>query len=298
MSAYKINKEILARGPIHAVCPHQWARYAIGESALALEEMPEDDEIEYSGRIALMSVSGACYYKTGIDKKYLRYFYALEWAYVLEELEELVNDPRVSSVVIDMDSPGGVVFGTPEAAERMRELASKKRVVVYANPGVFSAAYWVASQASAVYVLPSGYVGSIGTLIIHQDWSGYYADRGIVNTVIRAPERKAETIDLEPLSEDAKKRLEEDASRIYEKFVRDVALGRGVSEDYVRQNFGKGGVLNSEQALKVGAVDGIMSLEQIIAAELDRASGITAKENSCTVNLTNLNKIKLELLEI
>lgn len=292
-----MDKRGLTQGYVHAVEPSAWSRYAIEtpsvEKMAAAAVMTES---EAPSRIALMSVSGACYYKTGISKNMLAYFYALEWSYVLEELEALVQDPNVSSVIIDMDSPGGAVFGTPEAAAKMKALSGKKKIVVYANPGVFSAAYWVASQASELYVLPSGYVGSIGTLIVHQDFSGYYSDLGITTTVIKTPDRKAETNSMEPLTEGARKRLEADAERIYEQFVTDVATGRNVSEDYVRKNFGQGGVLNSEEALRVGAVDGIITLEDLVVGELDRASGQTAQNETRNINLTNLNKVKLELV--
>lgn len=296
MKEFKIDRSIFARGPVHAVEPSAWSRYAIERSAIDLDNVIENDEDDdsSSGQVAVLTVSGVCYYKTGVKKEWLSYFYALEWAYVMEEIEELVKDPRISSIVIDMDSPGGAVFGTPEAAARMRAAAKKKRIVVYANPGIFSAAYWVASQASEIYVLPSGYVGSIGVLIVHMDWSGFYTDKGIIPTVIKTPDRKAETNNLEPLTEGAKQRLQADAERIYSQFVADVAGGRKVSEDYVRDNFGKGGILSAEGAMRVGAADGIMTLEEVLAAELDRASSASAQHKQQAFHVNAINRLKLE----
>jgi capsid assembly protease len=292
----KINKALLTRGHVHLVEPCCWEQYAGSSFSVDLDDSEKTEEELFDDvsdtAIALMAVSGACYYKTGVKKEWLKYAYAIEWTHVLDELSELVANPKIASIIIDMDSPGGAVFGTPEAAEKMAELSAKKKIIVYANPGIFSAAYWVASQASEIYMLPSGYVGSIGTLIMHQDYSGMYTKMGIETTVIKYPERKAETNSYEALTSGAKKRLQDDAERIYKSFVDSVAKGRKVSSDFVMKNFGQGGILNAEQALFVGAVDGVMTFDELVSLEISKTSTNNSK-NFQSVN--NLNKIKLEL---
>jgi capsid assembly protease len=82
------------------------------------------------------------------------------------------NDPDVAGIVLDVDSPGGTVSGTMETAAAVADAASKKPCVACVNTLAASAAYWIASQASEVVMVPSGDVGSIGAMIMHQDVSG------------------------------------------------------------------------------------------------------------------------------
>ena len=74
----------------------------------------------------------------------------------------LANDPEVGTVIVDIDSPGGLVTGTPEAGDAIFAARSGAQVVALINPLAASAAYWLASQAAEVVAVPSADVGSIG----------------------------------------------------------------------------------------------------------------------------------------
>jgi hypothetical protein len=63
-----------------------------------------------------------------------------------------------------------------------------------------SAAYWIAAQADELVVTPSGFVGSIGTYAIHEDWSKFNEDFGVLPTYISAGKYKTEGNPDEPLS--------------------------------------------------------------------------------------------------
>ncbi|KKK74133.1 hypothetical protein LCGC14_2886810, partial [marine sediment metagenome] len=84
----------------------------------------------------------------------------------------MVADEGISAIVIDIDSPGGTVMGTPELAAEIFSARGRKQVVAVANGMAASAAYWIGSAASEFIVTPSGMVGSIGVIIQHVDWSG------------------------------------------------------------------------------------------------------------------------------
>jgi len=59
------------------------------------------------------------------------------------------SDPDVLGAIVDIDSAGGTVSGTMEAATAVADLASKKPCVACVNTLAASAAYWIASQADA-----------------------------------------------------------------------------------------------------------------------------------------------------
>lgn len=75
---------------------------------------------------------------------------------------EVAAAEDVQAVVLEVDSPGGMVVGIEAASEALRGLAAAKPVHALVSPVAASAAYWIASQATDVTVTPGGIVGSIG----------------------------------------------------------------------------------------------------------------------------------------
>jgi len=110
---------------------------------------------------------------------------------------QTLADPEVGAIVLDIDSPGGQVGGVPELAAEIFEArvstgsANGKRIVAVANQLAASAAYWIASAADELVVVPSGEVGSIGVFAMHQDISGYLEKEGVKVDLIHAGKYKA-----------------------------------------------------------------------------------------------------------
>ena len=67
-----------------------------------------------------------------------------------------VNDPNVKAIVLDIDSPGGSVFGVQELADEIFAARSTKPILASANSLAASAAYWIGTAASELHVTPSG----------------------------------------------------------------------------------------------------------------------------------------------
>lgn len=177
-------------------------------------------------------------------------------------LREANADDSVSSIVLDIDSPGGSVYGITELAAEIR--ASAKPVTAIANSLAASAAYWLGTAASEFFVTPGGEVGSIGVWQAHEDWSKALETEGVNVTLISAGKYKTEGHPYGPLSEDAKGFLQGRTDDYYAAFTRDVAKGRSVSVDQVRGGMGQGRVLGASQAKTEGMVDGVMSFDQVI----------------------------------
>src|ERR1051325_2156130 len=86
-----------------------------------------------------------------------------------EQLKAFANNPDVSSIVIDFDSPGGVSQGIPELAQLISEVDKVKPVYAYCSATCASAAYWLASQARAIVVSPSSDIGCVGCYMYLED---------------------------------------------------------------------------------------------------------------------------------
>jgi signal peptide peptidase SppA len=197
------------------------------------------------------------------------------------QLTTLSADSSVAAIVLDIDSPGGGVYGVDEAAAVIREVRATTPVIAVANAQAASAAYWLASAASEVVVTPSGEVGSIGVFAEHWDASGWYERLGVKPTLVRAGRYKAEFADIGPLSDEALEELQRLVDENYDRFIAAVAKGRGVSLDTVRGDFGEGRMLTAKAAVRAGMADRVESLPDTLSrvARARRApTGVRASE--------------------
>lgn len=192
------------------------------------------------------------------------------------DLRALVNDDSVSRIVLDIDSPGGSVYGVQELAAEIRAAREIKPITAVANSLAASAAYWLGSQASEFLVTPSGDVGSIGVIATHVDHSQANEAAGLAVSRITAGQFKAEGNPDEPLNDEAREAMQARVDAYYEAFVSDVAAGRGISAETVRADYGEGRVFGAKQALAMGMVDRIATLNEAIYTPTPSRSNRTA----------------------
>lgn len=182
------------------------------------------------------------------------------------DLGAAVGDAAVKAIVLNIDSPGGIVDQVPETAAFVREAAQIKPIVALANPMAASAAYWIASAATQIVGSTSSETGSIGVYQLHRDLSQAHAMAGIKPTLISAGKYKVEGNPFEPLSEEAQAALQTAVDDYYNLFVGDVAAGRGVSEKKVRNGYGEGRVLTSQRAQQAGLIDSIGTMDSVVGS--------------------------------
>lgn len=181
------------------------------------------------------------------------------------ELRAAVGDESVKAILLNIDSPGGAVSLVPEFGDELRAARDVKPVYAVANTMAASAAYWLGSQATQLSVTPSGEVGSIGVITAHQDISKALEREGIVRTTVTAGKYKGELSPFEPLSDEAKNRLQQEVDAYYGMFVDAVAKGRNTSVDDVNANFGQGRMVMAKEAVKLGMADKVESFDQAFA---------------------------------
>jgi len=184
---------------------------------------------------------------------------------ITNSLRAALADDSVSSIVLDIDSPGGTVTGVPELAAEIFAARGKKPIIAVANGMAASAAYWIASAADKLVVTPSGEVGSIGVYTMHQDISQMLKNEGVKVTFIQAGEHKTDGNPYEPLSDEAQADMQDGVDKFYDMFTRGVAKGRGVSLAAVLSDFGQGRMLLAEDAVAAGMADEINSLGAVLA---------------------------------
>ncbi len=173
-------------------------------------------------------------------------------------------DETVGQILIDIDSPGGSVYGIGELAAEIMAARSSKPVVAVANSLAASAAYWIGCSASELYVTPGGEVGSIGVWQAHEDWSAALTDAGIKTTLISAGKFKTEGNPYEALGEDAQAFMQSRVQDYYTAFTKGVAKGRGVNIEAVRNGMGQGRVLGADAALAENMIDGVLTYDDVL----------------------------------
>lgn len=181
-----------------------------------------------------------------------------------QSFRQALNDPEVGQIVFDIDSPGGTVTGVQELADEIHAARGKKRLVAVANADAASAAYWLASQADELVVTPSGEVGSIGVIAMHEDWSKFLDTKGVKVTKISAGKFKGEGWPEFPLTDESRDYMQKRVDEYYDTFVKAVARGRGVAQRDVRQGFGEGRMVGAREAVKLGMADSIATLDEVI----------------------------------
>ena len=182
----------------------------------------------------------------------------------VDALNAARDDESVREAVALIDSPGGSVDGTQEAAGAMRAFREKKPVTAYVDGMAASAAYWIASQATRIVANnATARVGSIGVYAVIPDTSRAHENRGVRVHVVKAGETKGGGVPGVPVTADVLAEVQREVTALYDEFVADVAAGRGIPVERARA-LADGRVHTGRAAMELGLIDGIESLEDVM----------------------------------
>lgn len=173
-------------------------------------------------------------------------------------------DDAIGCIVIDLDSPGGSVYGVMELADEIYRTRASKPIFAFANSLAASGANWIASAASEFYVTPGGEVGGIGVHYMHIDLSKGLEKAGIKTTLIAAGKFKTEGNPYQPLGTNARTAMQKRIDGYYRAFVTTVAKHRNTPESTVRGGMGQGRLLGAELAKHENMVDGIATSDDVV----------------------------------
>lgn len=179
--------------------------------------------------------------------------------------DKLEADPSVKAVVLRIDSPGGSVAASQAIAGMVKEFP--KPVVVSMGDIAASGGYYISAPADRIVALPGTMTGSIGVITTITDLGGLYEKLGIKEQVVKSGKHKdMYRRALTPEEREIAQRLSDAA---YEQFVAEVAVGRGMTVESVRE-LATGELFLGSRAQELGLVDDLGDLDDAvdIAAEL------------------------------
>jgi len=144
--------------------------------------------------LQLWGILGRCW--SDFEKDYLD---AIDVDDVMAALDSI---PLTATVILWFRSPGGLVTGIPEAAQYLAaRVAAGGRLLAFTDDLCASAAYWLASQCTAIIATPTADVGSIGVRLSFYDWCDYLAKAGIKLELFEAGTMKTIGLPGDPLND-------------------------------------------------------------------------------------------------
>ncbi len=182
---------------------------------------------------------------------------------IAADMEDALAKPEVHAIALVMDSPGGEVAGAFELADRIYAARGRKPIVAVADGMAASAAYLAASAADEVVLTSTSYVGSIGVVMRHVDFSRALANDGITVSHIFAGEHKIDGNPYQPLPDAVRAALQADIEGLYQMFVQAVAKHRGMDEQAVRDT--RAGVYRGVAAVAARLADRIGTVDAVVA---------------------------------
>lgn len=181
--------------------------------------------------------------------------------------------PDVAALVVSFDSPGGTSAGLEEAIARMIAArdASGKPVIGHVKQAC-SAAMWIAACLcdGGLYGGISSEAGSIGSYVVHSEYSEALKMEGETVTVIADPPGKTAGNPWEPLSELGRSRIEQGVKDCTRRFYAAMEGARGLTTDVLIEL--NGAVLEGSAAVTQGLLDGLADFETVIQLALARVA--------------------------
>lgn len=255
---------------------------ALEEFARHLHERREDEEggqtragpeARLDGAVAVVPIIGPilpredeAWWYGGTSSNWLR-----------DTFTKLGQDPKITAVVLDVDSPGGVITGVPEAASALFAMRDTKPTVAVSNGMMASAAYWIGSAADQLVSTPSSMTGSIGVWRMHVDASSFFEQLGFKVTLISAGKHKVEGHPFGPLSDETLAHFQAEVDDVHAWFIGDVAKHRAVSKAAVRDGYGEGRIFKGNKAKELGMVDRLDTLEGVLGRLTKKSSSKTGR---------------------
>jgi Periplasmic serine proteases (ClpP class) len=215
------------------------------------------------GPVAVISMSGVIVKKVPA--------WALEWFWLcdLDDIENALqlalNDEKVTSILLAVDSPGGYVTGVPELADMVAETNKSKPVYAFSDSLNCSAAYYISSQAREIAVTSSSTIGSIGTYLVLAEWTKAYEEMGITINFFREGKYKAMGASFKELTDEERELIAAEIKEVNDGFLAAVTRAR----PKVPRESMEGQTFSGKKSIAAGLADGIVNnLDEVVTALL------------------------------
>lgn len=172
---------------------------------------------------------------------------------IVTRVMQAVSDPSVEGILLDMDTPGGMVAGAFDAADMIARLRTEKPIWSLANDMHCSAGQLLASACSRRLVTQTARAGSIGVLMAHNDYSGQLQQIGVDVTLIYSGSHKVDGNPYEKLPENIRADYQSKIDGLRRQFAQKVSEYTGMSIDAVLAT--EAAVYAGQESIDIGLTD-------------------------------------------
>ena len=183
---------------------------------------------------------------------------------IIEGLNRAWESPDAPVVVLHINSPGGSPVQSQRVyseIQRLREEGDKPIVAVIEDIGA-SGAYYMAAAADEIVAAPSSLVGSIGVVFASFGFEEAIERLGVERRLYTSGNNKGFLDPFSPVAPEQREFWQGVMDVTHDQFIEAVRQGRGerLSDD---ERLFSGLIWSGEQALELGLVDGISSLDTL-----------------------------------
>jgi protease-4 len=183
---------------------------------------------------------------------------------VRKALEEAAREPTINAVVLRVDSPGGSAVASEIILDATKRVKAKKPFVVSMGDVAGSGGYYVACGAETIFADEATITGSIGVVSGKFATSGMWKKAGITFKSYKRGENAGMLSSNDTFTPRERERMQAYMDEIYKVFKDHVVAIRGQRLTKPIDELAGGRVYTGRQALKLGLVDKIGTLEDAI----------------------------------
>ena len=249
-----------------------------------LVEIDEDDNLPMVGLSDMMNVkknvpkdkSGnivAVYYASGEITDYPSSATSedgIVGSKVIRDLRKLKDDNDVKAVVLRVNSPGGSAFASEQIWHAVKELKTKKPVIVSMGDYAASGGYYISCVADTIVAEPTTLTGSIGIFGIIPNVKGLTDKIGLSYDVVKTNKYADFGNIMRPFNEDERSLLQMMITEGYDTFVSRCAEGRHMTKEAI-EKIAEGRVWTGETAKKLGLVDELGGIDKALDIAVAKA---------------------------
>lgn len=175
-------------------------------------------------------------------------------------IDAFYNDPNCIKSVIDWDSNGGQVAGTPEFHDFL--FMRRDKIESYSDGNICSAAYYAAAATSKITINKrADKMGSLGCMVMGLDFSEKLAKDGIKEIILYGTKSTAKNDTTRQLKEgNTQYFITKEIDPMVDDFHIDVTAAR----PSINKDVFDGRAVRPDEALKLGLVDEFGTLEGVI----------------------------------
>lgn len=201
----------------------------------------------------------------------------VSFRYYQELFKELREDPKVSAVVLEMNSPGGSALVSELLYREIKKLSKEKPVITYILNVAASGGYYLSCATETIHGTPYSIVGSIGAVMMRFELKGLYDKFGIKKERIGFYPHRDILSEYGKLSPKSEKFLKQEVLRSRDLFYSRVIEARKTSFKELENKYGEGRVFIGKTFQKSGFLDSCDTLldtlqklkEQLKSSKID-----------------------------